>query len=69
MNIPNSLSFVSQEKELSEKESNVMLLVGNAGVGKSVIIKKVIQRLESDDIHLNGVTNHKSCTQLRLIFA
>ena len=36
--------------ELSEKDSNVKLLVGNAGVGKSVIIKKVIQRLESDDV-------------------
>lgn len=38
------------KNELSEKDSRIKLLVGNAGVGKSVIIKKVIQRLESDDI-------------------
>lgn len=36
--------------ELPEKGSCVKLLVGNAGVGKSVIIKKVIQKLESDGI-------------------
>ena len=38
------------KNELPEKDSRVKLLVGNAGVGKSVIIKKVIQKLESDDI-------------------
>ena len=38
------------KNELPEKESCIQLLVGNAGVGKSVIIKKVIQRLESDGI-------------------
>ena len=38
------------KNELSEKDSRIKLLVGNAGVGKSVIIKRVIQRLESDDI-------------------
>lgn len=38
------------KNELSEKDSRIKLLVGNAGVGKSVIIKKVIQRLESDGI-------------------
>ena len=38
------------KNDLSEKDSRIKLLVGNAGVGKSVIIKKVIQRLESDDI-------------------
>ena len=68
------------KKELSEKESNVMLLVGNAGVGKSVIIKKVIQRLESDDIKCfaikadkfqtpAGYTNNEHLEQLRNTFA
>ena len=36
--------------ELSEKESCVKLLVGNAGMGKSVVIKQVIQRLDADGI-------------------
>ena len=68
------------KKELSEKESNVMLLVGNAGVGKSVIIKKVIQRLESDDIKCFaikadklqmpvGYTSNEHLEQLRNTFA
>lgn len=68
------------KKELSEKESNVMLLVGNAGVGKSVILKKVIQRLESDDIKCfaikadkfqtpAGYTNNEHLEQLRNTFA
>ena len=68
------------KKELSEKESNVMLLVGNAGVGKSVILKKVIQRLESDDIKCfaikadkfqtpAGYTNNEHLEQLRNTFS
>ena len=36
--------------ELPPKESCVKLLVGNAGMGKSVVIKKVIQRLDTDGI-------------------
>lgn len=32
---------------LQKKDSNVMLLVGKAGVGKSVIIKSLIQKLDS----------------------
>jgi len=36
--------------ELSQEESCVKLLVGNAGMGKSVVIKKVIQRLDTDGI-------------------
>ena len=36
--------------ELPEKVSCVKLLVGNAGMGKSVVIRKTIQRLEKDGI-------------------
>lgn len=36
--------------ELPQEESCVKLLVGNAGMGKSVIIKKVIHRLDADGI-------------------
>ena len=36
--------------ELPENESCVKLLVGNAGMGKSVVIRKTIQRLEKDGI-------------------
>lgn len=36
--------------DLSENESCVKLLVGNAGMGKSVVIRKTIQRLENDGI-------------------
>ena len=36
--------------ELPSKESCVKLLVGNAGMGKSVVIRKTIQRLEKDGI-------------------
>ena len=68
------------KNELYEKDSNVKLLVGNAGVGKSVIIKKVIQRLESDDIKCfaikadklqtpAGFTNNEHLEQLRNTFA
>lgn len=38
------------KSELPEKESCVKLLVGNAGMGKSVVIRKTIQRLEKDGI-------------------
>ena len=38
------------KEELKEEESNIKLLVGNAGMGKSVVVKKVIQRLETDAI-------------------
>ena len=36
--------------DLLENESCVKLLVGNAGMGKSVVIRKTIQRLEKDGI-------------------
>lgn len=36
--------------DLDEEEPNVKLLVGNAGMGKSVVIKQVIQKLEEDGI-------------------
>ena len=36
--------------DLSDNESCVKLLVGNAGMGKSVVIRKTIQRLEKDGI-------------------
>ena len=38
------------KEDLSENESCVKLLVGNAGMGKSVVIRKTIQRLEKDGI-------------------
>ena len=68
------------KNKLPEKESCVKLLVGNAGVGKSVIIKKVIQRLESDEIKCfaikadklqtpAGFTNNEHLEQLRNTFA
>ena len=36
--------------ELQENESCVKLLIGDAGMGKSVVIRKTIQRLEKDGI-------------------
>lgn len=36
--------------DLQKDESNVKLLVGNAGIGKSVVIKQVIQKLEAEGI-------------------
>lgn len=36
--------------DLQKDESNVKLLVGNAGVGKSVVMKQVIQKLEAEGI-------------------
>ena len=66
--------------ELPEKDSRIKLLVGNAGVGKSVIIKKVIQKLESDDIKCFaikadklqtpvGFTSNEHLEQLRNTFS
>ena len=52
------------KNELSEKDSRIKLLVGNAGVGKSVIIKKVIQRLESDDIKCFAIKADKLQTPI-----
>lgn len=68
------------KNELSEKDSRIKLLVGNAGVGKSVIIKKVIQRLESDGIKCFaikadklqtpvGFTSNEHLEQLRNTFS
>lgn len=45
--------------ELQEKESCVKLLVGNAGMGKSVVIKKVIQRLNADSIRCFAIKADK----------
>lgn len=36
--------------DLAKEEPNVKLLVGNAGMGKSVVIKQVIQKLDADGI-------------------
>ena len=36
--------------DLDKEEPNVKLLVGNAGMGKSVVIKQVIQKLDADGI-------------------
>ena len=38
------------KNELPQEESCVKLLVGNAGMGKSVVIKELIQRLDADGI-------------------
>ena len=38
------------KKDLSEKESPIKLLVGKAGVGKSVVIKELIEKLEEENI-------------------
>lgn len=68
------------KNELPKKGSNVKLLVGNAGVGKSVILKQVIQRLESDGIKCYaikadklltpvGFTSNEHLEQLRNTFA
>lgn len=38
------------KEDLKEQEPNIKLLVGNAGMGKSVVVKQVIQRLETDGI-------------------
>lgn len=46
-------------EELQEKESCVKLLVGNAGMGKSVVIKKVIQRLNADSIRCFAIKADK----------
>ena len=36
--------------DLKENESNIKLLVGNAGMGKSVVAKQLMLRLKTDDI-------------------
>lgn len=38
------------KEEIPDTESHLKLLVGNAGMGKSVVIKKVIQKLSADGI-------------------
>ena len=38
------------KEDLKDNESNIKLLVGNAGMGKSVVIKQLIERLGNDDI-------------------
>lgn len=38
------------KEEIQDTESHLKLLVGNAGMGKSVVIKKVIQKLSADGI-------------------
>lgn len=52
------------KEELQEKESCVKLLVGNAGMGKSVIIKKVIQRLNADGIRCFAIKADKLQTPI-----
>ena len=39
------------KEDLDKEEPNVKLLVGNAGMGKSVVIKQVIQKLEAEGIN------------------
>ena len=50
--------------KLQEKESCVKLLVGNAGMGKSVVIKKVIQRLNADSIRCFAIKADKLQTPI-----
>lgn len=38
------------KKDLAHEESNLKLLVGNAGMGKSVVLKQVIHMLEEDGV-------------------
>lgn len=38
------------KKDLAENESNLKLLVGGAGMGKSVVIKEVIRKLDKESI-------------------
>lgn len=52
------------KEELQEKESCVKVLVGNAGMGKSVIIKKVIQRLNADGIRCFAIKADKLQTPI-----
>lgn len=57
-NLPNSLierREIGQlynwvKEDLAENVPNIMLLVGNAGTGKSVVVKQLIERLEHDEI-------------------
>lgn len=52
------------KEELQEKESCVKVLVGNAGMGKSVIIKKVIQILNADGIRCFAIKADKLQTPI-----
>ena len=52
------------KEELQEKESCVKVLVGSAGMGKSVIIKKVIQRLNADGIRCFAIKADKLQTPI-----
>lgn len=52
------------KEELQGKESCVKVLVGNAGMGKSVIIKKVIQRLNADGIRCFAIKADKLQTPI-----
>ena len=52
------------KNELSPKESCVKLLVGNAGMGKSVVIKQVIQRLDTDGIRSFAIKADKLQTPI-----
>ena len=45
-----SILYQWVKDELPQEEPCVKLLVGNAGMGKSVVIKQVIQRLDADGI-------------------
>ena len=38
------------QSELSNKQHNICLLTGNAGVGKSAVLKDIVRRLDADDI-------------------
>lgn len=68
------------KEEIQDTESHLKLLVGNAGMGKSVVIKKVIQKLSADGIKCFaikadklqtpvGYTNNEHLELLRNTFA
>lgn len=46
-------------KDLEEKEANIAVLVGNAGTGKTVILKDLIDLLDKDDIPVLGLKADK----------
>lgn len=48
------------KKDLSEKESPIKLLVGKAGVGKSVVIKELIEKLEEENIVCMAIKANRS---------
>ncbi|MDR0332387.1 MAG: AAA family ATPase [Dysgonamonadaceae bacterium] len=47
------------EKELQDKESNIALLVGNAGYGKSVVLKDLFDLLRLNNIPVLGIKADK----------